>query len=464
MKKILPLFLICLVYELKAQTLITFDYNSRAYIPTDNTCVTQGSSVSYRIVNINTFAKKVLISGSLFSLNTDMPSEIATLFRIKIDNADKNLADTKEQVEKMNNVSSEAKESAKKAAAPALTTAAIEDSKSAATEAEKLVADCRDYYRKAEKIKDAITFQKNLAETLSNENYYNEVSMAQALNNRGVNTATVNALEADFINFNSAYDKVYAQYEVAADAARDAKNATHQAKIESAQEQVEEDYEALKKQYQDALTSIDNLFTKATDPVSYIVTSQHPIYVEDDADEVEFQVQIGDPKDDFSKINPFKKILKVKGGIKLDYSVGLALKFISDDQYFLDSDKKIQQRSKNNALTPGIAPMLHVYRRTCNTIAWGGMFGINADFKELTDVNLGFLGGLSVIVGRSQKIIFSAGLSYSKVSRLKAAEFDVNNKAYDNTDFTIENVTERILQPSGFFSFSYSLAKRNVKK
>lgn len=91
------------------------------------------------------------------------------------------------------------------------------------------------------------------------------------------------------------------------------------------------------------------------------------------------------------------------------------------------------------------------------------MFGVNADVKELTDVNLGFLGGLSVIVGRSQKIIFSAGIGYSKVSRLKKGEFDVN-KTYDDTNFKIENVTERILQPSGFFSFSYNITNRKVMK
>ena len=454
MKQILTLLLICLGFELQAQVII-FDYASKTYSPVYNDCVKQGSTVSYRIININTFAKKVLISSNIFSLNTDMPTEIATLFRIKTDDADKNLDNTQKQVEKMEDVKAEADENAKEAKTSPVKALTI-----AAQEANNLVEDCKDYYMKAQKVKDALNFPQIIARTLANEYYNNEGAMTVALNNEGVNSAAINRLKTDFQNFTAAYSKVYEQYEKTADAAHNAKNDGHEAKIESAQEQVQKDYDALSKQYEVALDSISSLFVKAISPANYIVTSD-PIDVEDDTDEVEFQIQIGGPKDDFNKITPFKKRLKVSGGLKIDYSVGLALKFISDDQFFFDDDKKLQQQSKNNALTPGITSMIHFYPRTSKGVAFGGMFGINADFKEITDINLGFLAGPSIILGRSQKIILSGGISFSKVSRLKDGEYKIGT-VYNDTK--IEDVTNKILQPSWFCSFSYSITKRNVVK
>ncbi len=452
MKTLLTLLLVCSVYELQAQ-LIKFDYATRTYAPAVDHCVGKDASVSYQLTNFNTFANKASISGKLFNVSADIPAELATLFRIKAD-AENKLNNTEEQVDKMKAVEREA---SNKATAPA----ASASLRAEANAVRALVDSCNDYYEKAGKIKDALDFQKKLAETMADETHYNEVLMARVLYTKGINAAAIGALKTDFENFEIAYHKVYDQYEKASEAARDAGDKINEAKIESAEEQVEKDYNVLEDQYRETLASINNLFDKAINPANYNVTSL-PIHVEDNADEVEFQIQVGEQKDDLSKINPFKKILKVEGGMKIDYSVGVVLKSISDEQYFLDNDKKLQ-RGNSAALTPGLAPMIHFYRRTCNSVGWGGMFGINADFKELTDVNLGFLGGLSVIVGRAQKIIFSAGISYSKVSRLKKGEFDVD-KAYDDTDFNIENVTQRILKPSAFFSFSYSITNRRVMK
>ena len=465
MKTPLTMLLVCLVYELQAQTatplpqLITFDYAARAYTPVGTNCVPQGASISYRLTNINTFAKKVLINSSLFSLNTEMPAEIATLFRIKAENAETNLKNTKEQVDKMVDQEKKANDDVAKnvniAKASALTTAA--------SETKQLVVFCEDYYKKARKIKRILTYPQLMAEAMADDKNNDEKKMAAALHSIGIDAATISVLKTELDSLEAAYNRVYEQYETAANAARNAKDEAGEAKIESAQEQVEKDFNALSKQYDEALDKIRNLFMKATNPANYMVTSETPIYVPDGADELEFQIQVGNADEDLSKKNAYKPVLYVNGGWKTDYSVGPVFKFISDEQYYFDGDKKLQQRSNGNALTPGIASMLHVYRRTCNGIAWGGTFGINADFKELTDVNLGFLAGASLIVGRSQKIILSSGISYSKVSRLKKDELTVG-KVYDPEKTQIGDVTERILQPSAFFSISYSLTRRTVIK
>lgn len=199
-------------------------------------------------------------------------------------------------------------------------------------------------------------------------------------------------------------------------------------------------------------------------PVYYVFTSAQPIYVKNDVDELEFLIRVGGNKDDVSVLKPFVKNLKVEGGLKLDFSVGLVTKFISDDKYFFATDGNLQQRDKSeffDAVTPGIASMMHFYRRTHKDVAFGGMFGINADLKELTDVNLGFLAGASAILGRSHKVIVSTGISYSKVNRLKEGEFKVGT-AYKDTK--IDDVVERVLRPSWFIAISLNLAKRTGVK
>lgn len=463
MKKLLLLLLVCSMYELHAQ-IITFDYASKSYIPEVN-CVSQNSSISYRIININTFAKKVLVNGTLFSLNTDMPAEFSTLFRIKADNVDDKLKDAMQQVDKMVEVANEAKKIEKNADAAPAPNVAKKESKAlmatAAQEAGDLVIKCQNFYREAEKIKDALVFQKKLTETMADGHLDNEISMMQALNAREINSETIKGLKTALENFRAAYEKVYWQYEVTADAASDAGADGHEAKIKSAQEQIQNDYKALLKQYEESLASIDDLFLKSITPSNYIFTSENPVFVEEGTDEMEFKIQVGNTKDDFSKINTFKKTIKTEGGIKIDYSVGLAFKSISDDQYFFDGDNKLRKGNNGHALTPGIAPMMHLYKRTCNTVAWGGMFGINADFKEITDINLGFLAGASVILGRSQKAIISTGISYSQVSRLKDNQYKIGDAYVDTKP---EDVTGRVLKPSLFVSFSLSIAKRTVLK
>ncbi len=89
------------------------------------------------------------------------------------------------------------------------------------------------------------------------------------------------------------------------------------------------------------------------------------------------------------------------------------------------------------------------------------MFGVNAGFKELTDIDLGFLGGISAILGRSQKAIVSTGVSYLKVSRLKEGQYRVG-QAYP--EVKLEEVTQSVLRPSWFIAVSLNLGKRTIVK
>jgi hypothetical protein len=434
MRHLLILLLFGAGQGLYAQT-VMYDWHARRYLSSDSTCVRAGRMVTYQITNVNTFAQTVRIDGTVVVSSTDMPAEFATLFRIKAE-TEKKLDNTQNQVAKMEEVQRNA-------------------GNTVATAATELVKLCSSYYYEANRIKDAIAFQKQLTDIMADKSFYNASEMRDALASRGIDPASISALHAGFSDFMKAYSTVYAQYGKTAIVAHAEKDKESEVKIDNAQEQVKNDYQALKDQYRETLAKIDDLYAKATRPDNYTV-SANPLKVGSSLDEVIFTAHIGEIK--------FADTLKVTGSWKIDYSVGLTAKFISDDKYYFDGAKTLQQRDNAgffNTITPGVAPMLHLYRRTCKDVAWGGMFGINADFKEITDINLGFLAGGSIIIGETQKAILSGGLSYSNVNRLKAGEYNVG-KVY--TDTSIESVTERVLRPSFFLAFSLAISKRKVVK
>lgn len=110
MRFLITLLLLGLGQGLYAQ-IITYDYQSSTYKSKKARCVHQGATIGYRIINLNTFAQKVLINGRMISFSTNRPTELATLFRIKSDDeqteADKKLADTRKEITKMVDVKKE---------------------------------------------------------------------------------------------------------------------------------------------------------------------------------------------------------------------------------------------------------------------------------------------------------------------------------------------------------------------
>jgi hypothetical protein len=389
---------------------------------------------------VNPFAQPVEINGRMISLTTNMPTQLATLFSIQVE-AEKALADTQNQVDKMEDVNRSA------TIAPALK-----------TETEKLVVDCNAYYQQAKKIKEALALHARLAETLADKRFCNAAAMTQALAKRGVDAAAIKGLKDDFESFEHAYEEVNGQYGAATQKAGTVGDPEKEARIANAQAQIEKDYDALDDDYKKTLAGIDNLFANATDPGSYVVKSD-PIKLAGDgenADEVEFAVKVGE--------RSYSDAFPVRGGWKIDYSVGPAFNFISDHRYFKDNDDILRRAGQGtffSTITPSVAAMMHVCRRTHTNFAVGWMFGVNAGFEALTDINLGFLGGASAVLGRSQKVIVSTGVSYLQVNRLKEGQYAVGQPY---PDVPIEDVTAQVLRPSWFVAVSLNLSKRNVVK
>lgn len=449
MKPFLTIFFSCAVFNVWAQP-IYYNNETRSYVSYDsvnctirhaveNPVVRTGSSVSYWLVNINPFAQKIDINGRMISLTTNMPDQFVALFNIKVE-AEKALEETQTQVDKMKDVNR---------------STAVNSSLDTTTN--QLVADCNIYYEEAKNIKEALALHERLTKTMADKSFYNAPTMTQALALRHVDAAAIASLRTDFDKFEQAYDTVYAQYGTAIHAARTVGDKDKEARIASAQNQVQKSYEVLENQYEKTLASIDDLYDKATSPCSYVVKSGSIKLAGngENADEVEFSGKVGEQH--------FIDTLPINGGWKIDYSVGPVFNFIANHQYFKgegDTLTRVKEGAFFKNLVPTVAAMMHVARRVHKNCAFGGVFGINAGFKELTDINLGFLAGFSAIVGRSQKAIVSTGVSYLKVNRLKGQY--TAGKPYPEVN--IEDVTESVLRPSWFIAVSLNLGKRNIVK
>jgi hypothetical protein len=157
----------------------------------------------------------------------------------------------------------------------------------------------------------------------------------------------------------------------------------------------------------------------------------------------------------------------VKGGLKVDFSVGPIFAFgvgaLDEKFYFQESDTEntgvLKRRENNNALNPGIAAMMHFYKRSGENVSWGGLFGVGAGFQTIEDINLSFYSGISLLLGKEQKIMLNTGLAFMNVDRLKNGEFEIDSN-YDSNTVSIDDVTEKVFKSSFFISLSYSLASR----
>lgn len=430
-------------YDYEARMYVSYDSASHTYKRTSSPCLKHGEDVSYWLTNINPFAQDVVINGSVYNLATPMSAQLATLFNIKAE-ADKKLDNTDEQVREM-----------------ADTKRALNGAPQARTldkTLDTLVSDCNDYYLAAHEIKEAFNVEEQLIQTTSDKHLSSAVKMKAALAAKRIDSAKLDCLEADFEAFEDAYEKVRNQYTKAVREARNLGNTDKEARIRSAQSQVQKDYEALEAKYQTALNDIRSLFNKAIDSTRYMVKSP-PLKLAGpagDADEVAYEVKIDK--------GGYTDVIPVKGGLKVDFSVGPVANFIADEQFFFATDNVLQRQTPAGlfgTLTPSVASMMHLYERTSRDWAVGVMFGINAGFKELTDLKLGFLSGASLILGRSQKVMISTGVSYLPISRLREGQYVVG-QPYPAVK--LEDVTERVLRPAWFAAFSFNISKRSVIK
>lgn len=120
---------------------------------------------------------------------------------------------------------------------------------------------------------------------------------------------------------------------------------------------------------------------------------------------------------DRSRTFRYKEYLK--GGIRFDFSIGTVFDIGRKQQEFDIVQNNYGYeiiQATNNQYIPTIAGMLHSSWRSANNFALGFTLGVSMDMTKLQLNSL--FPGVSLLIGKTDKIIFTAGPSLRKVSQL----------------------------------------------
>ena len=118
---------------------------------------------------------------------------------------------------------------------------------------------------------------------------------------------------------------------------------------------------------------------------------------------------------------------------------------------------------ESDVFTSGsIAALIVHSRNTEKAVAIGFNYGIGANFRSDDDINVGFFGGGSLLIGKSKAIIINAGLSVLSVQRLSDKFNGLEQNVFNTNDVegTISTITEREFKLSPFFSITYNLTRK----
>ncbi|MCS3530969.1 hypothetical protein [Chryseobacterium sp. JUb7] len=155
------------------------------------------------------------------------------------------------------------------------------------------------------------------------------------------------------------------------------------------------------------------------------------------------KTKISDDKYVIDRGKTFKYKEYLKGGVRFDFSIGTVFDIGNKQQEFdivQDNNGYKIIQTTNNEYIPTIAGMLHSSWRSSNNFAFGVTLGVSMDMTKLQLNSL--FPGISLLVGKTDKIIFTAGPALRKVSQL-------------TNGFTLN--TSLSSSPEGYISESYKL-------
>lgn len=457
---LLFLFWSCITF---GQNIIIYDSHKGEFKKTISP-VTEGEFVTFKIVNINTFRYKVEIEGTMIDYVTQIPSELQTLFRLPPESVSASkttdaLNEAKDAAEPMKVIAKEVSDEVRVASTPAKEK--LEQTLKELTQA------CDAYILIAQKVAN-IKFLRVELINLSKQNWENYGKLAEKLPSLRARTA----LKKDYDDFVTAYAKAYALYPKAINAARMAQDTIKQKEIEKAEEKLEEANKKLNEE--DFLKLIEDVMVlqEALQNSKYFEVKSAPIQM--DGDFMEFTVKITPVQTNdlmpFETAQAFPVSIPARGGLKVDFSVGPIISFgknSRDEKYYFKlpettsavKDTTLSLLNNNNTISPSIAAMMHFYGRSGKTSSIGGLFGVGAGFQSINDVNISIVAGLSMILGKREKIMLNTGVSYLRIERLKTNQY-IDGGKYSPSKVNLSDVTEKVFKPSFFLSISYNLTRR----
>lgn len=440
--------------------------------------VRQGDLIRLQIRNINRLTHKIEFKTETRNYVTEMSPGMAAALGIKNDNKESESKDsggvekTESAVESMKNLTADSK------------------SISISAEMNTLVTKCEELLQLSKELKEIKHKRLELIELLKSDasTYQSLMDKVKSVYPSSPDISTITKTISDYLK---SYEAAKVAYEAAESAAfqkqleilsiakvsfsgnKDVdafEKAMEQSrfmteakeKIQKANTDIKEGYETLEgedvyafasdiKKLHDQLTKEEN-FISMSDPVKM------------NGDYVAFTVQVT-PRDAKDKeTRSFEIEIPGKGGWKTDFSLGPVFSMGSgakDDKHYLEAagdSSFLRYKSNKNTLRPGLASMMHIYRRTPKDTQVGFSFGVGADFSSIDDADLSYYLGLSAILGKVQKVYITAGMSFLKVDR-STDEYKLDMK-YPTDVITAATITDKTIRGAFFFSLSYSLAKK----
>ncbi len=439
-----------------------------------------GRFTIFQIDNINKFLYKVEMEGQSIELQTPIPSELQSLFRLTSTELEKsaNAEKATEGVEKTNG------------ALPPMETV-LNKTVKAKAEAnlegddereeklselkdvmEDLVSKCRKYLEATTKVAKGIFELKQTRNKL--------ISIAQLdMSHSEINSRVTEvkppspSLREDFFEFKALYAEVEALYKQAQIVSKNLENTDIESKkdqkeITTSSEAIEEGYALISEETLLALyNDVEFLYAELENKNNFMAVAP-PVQMDDDYVAYTVRITPSSTRALAAYRNPmeFKFEVPTKGGWKADFSVGPVVSFgngAKDFKYYFKqnsaTDKQILQKRENgNEISPSVAALMHFYPRTGRPTALGGLFGIGAGFQSISDINFSLFTGITYILGKKQKIMLNGGLSYLRVDRLKLNQFQVGDEYESN--ILLSDVTEKVFKASPFLSITYNIATR----
>ncbi len=402
-----------LVYDFSKGHFVDNDYVKNGKVKPMPT----GSFAVVEVINVNTFRYKVSISGKSIEYVTQVPSELQTIFRLPkttatsttegqeaVGNAANQMSALKDWADK-NMTEKQQTLTTQQNTAPAAMTEAVrdkiatanaknEDAKRFADVMKRLTEICHAYVSVVSKVTN-IKFSRAEMINLSKQDWPNYAAMEEKM----PPLLSREQMRKDFGHFTSFYAKAEALYNEAALAA--AKVGENEKKIvEGAKENFENGHHKIAED--DYLKLIDDVYTlqEALSIANSFTVTSPPVQIDGDA--VAFEVSAVPVKlSDLVGYTPSKVFpveIPAKGGLKVDFSVGPVFSFgnaAKDDLYYLQpvpgkDSTDLFRRNNNNAVSPGIAAMMHAYRRNGTIFGWGLAFGVGANVENFDNVKASF--------------------------------------------------------------------------
>ncbi len=109
--------------------------------------------------------------------------------------------------------------------------------------------------------------------------------------------------------------------------------------------------------------------------------------------------------------------IPTKGGLRINSSAGVSFLRFIDGHATYNSDNGVVNKVQGDAFLPSLTTMFHFYRQTPNPLMFGGSFGISVPTEG--DKEFIYMMGTSLIIGKTQRVIFNLGGFGGKINRLE---------------------------------------------